>query len=58
MEPEDKPPTSAPQPINGEKTTAPREMPGFTARQAADLGIWSDGHPPHTIRRKYAYSIT
>jgi hypothetical protein len=41
----------------GEKTTAPPTMRGMTHREAARLGIWSDGGRPG-IRRRYAYSKT
>lgn len=41
----------------GEKATAPAEMRGMSPREAARLGIWSDGGQPG-VRRRFPYSIT
>jgi hypothetical protein len=48
---------TAPHPLMDQKTTAPPEMRGMTPREAARLGIWSDGGPPG-VRRRYPYSKT
>jgi hypothetical protein len=48
---------AAPNPPEDSKTTAPPQIPGMTPREAARLGIWSDGGQPG-IPRKFPYSIT
>jgi hypothetical protein len=45
-------------PPNTEKTTAPREMPGLSPREAARLGIWSDHIPRDGVRYRPSYSRT
>jgi hypothetical protein len=51
---EDKPNTEHPN--APQKSTAPREMPGWTPREAARYGIWSD--VPRGIRYRPPYSKT
>jgi hypothetical protein len=51
METEDKPNTDPPK---GEKSTAPKEMRGWTPREAARYGIWSDTRPGTRYRPPYS----
>jgi hypothetical protein len=45
-------------PMKDQKTNAPPTMRGMSPREAARLGIWSDGGRSQGIRQKFPYSVT
>ena len=56
MPDEEEKPEPTEHPNAPKKTDAPKEMAGWTPREAARYGIWSSNHSGDGVRRRYPYS--